>query len=379
MNPFELKSPDIVITSPGRINLIGEHIDYNGGEVLPAAIDLKLKLSFKRTDTEEAFIFSKDLKESFKLNLNKLQKGDIEWHNFFIGVVYYIQKKFPDTIKGFTCVVESDIPFGAGVSSSAALECGIAKGLDKLFNIGLSDSEIITFSRDAEHNFVGTKCGIMDQFAVVKGRKNSLIQLDCATLNYKYVPAFFDPYCIVLLNSNVEHNLASSEYNKRRQSCEEGLKIIKEKNPEFNYLAHVPLLIVQEMKPQFSLSTYQKLVYVIEENERTKAAAKALEDKDLNRFGSLLFASHQGLKSKYEVSCKELDFLVDYASSYEGVLGARMMGGGFGGCTINLVHKDKVVDYIHKIGKAYAEAFHITLTPHMVAIDDGVKWIRNEK
>ncbi len=171
MSPFKISHPDLIIESPGRINLIGEHIDYNGGQVLPAAINLKIRLFFERTDSDVAKIYSKDLDQSFEITLNTLEKSKTEWHNFFLGVIHFILKIAPNSIKGFNCIVESNLPFGAGVSSSAALECGIAKGLDLLFNIGLKDSEIITLSRDAEQQFVGTKCGIMDQFAVVRGKK----------------------------------------------------------------------------------------------------------------------------------------------------------------------------------------------------------------
>ncbi|MGB5317562.1 galactokinase, partial [Eudoraea sp.] len=326
MSPFQISHPDLIIESPGRINLIGEHIDYNGGQVLPAAINLKIRFFFERTDSDVAKIYSKDLDQSFEIALNNLENSKTEWHNFFLGVIHFILKIAPNSIKGFNCIVESNLPFGAGVSSSAALECGIAKGLDLLFDIGLKDSEIITLSRDAEHDFVGTKCGIMDQFAVVRGKKNFLIQLNCADLSYKYVPADFSPYTILLLNTNVAHNLASSEYNLRRQACEKGLRIINEKYPEYRFLAHVPLKVLEELKSQFPENLYKRLTYVVEENLRTIAAGEVLEKNDLNSFGKLLFESHKGLSTKYEVSCEELDFLVQYAASYEGIIGARMMG-----------------------------------------------------
>ena len=372
MSPFKISHPDLIIESPGRINLIGEHIDYNGGQVLPAAINLKIRLLFERTDSDVAKIYSKDLNQSFEITLNTLEKSKTEWHNFFLGVIHFILKIAPNSIKGFNCIVESNLPFGAGVSSSAALECGIAKGLDLLFDIGLKDSEIITLSRDAEHHFVGTKCGIMDQFAVVRGKRNFLIQLNCADLSYKYVPADFSPYTILLLNTNVAHNLASSEYNLRRQACEKGLRSINEKYPQYRFLAHVPLKVMEELKSQFPENLYSRLTYVVEENLRTIAAGEVLEKNELNSFGKLLFESHKGLSTKYEVSCEELDFLVQYAASYEGVIGARMMGGGFGGCTINLVHGNKVDKYIKDISEAYKTAFGLSLTPHKVSIDQGV-------
>ncbi len=372
MDLLKIPTPEISIASPGRINLIGEHIDYNGGHVLPAAINLKLKLTFEKSNTNMVSVFSKDLEQSFQFDIEETERSTTEWHNFFIGVVYYVRRKAPESVRGFNCIVESNIPFGAGVSSSAALECGIAKGLNLLFNIGLTDSEIIRLSRDAEHNFVGTKCGIMDQFAVVRGKKDFLIKLDCASLNYSYVPARFEPYILVLLNSNVAHNLASSEYNKRRQSCEKGMEIIRTHYPQYEHLAQVPLDILVKLKPKFTNSVYEKLVYVVEENNRTLASCDALEENKLQEFGELLFASHHGLQTQYEVSCPELDFLVEFAKSTEGVIGARMMGGGFGGCTINLVHKDIAEAFIKNTKIAYHKAFGLSLTPHYVATDNGV-------
>lgn len=365
--------PEIIIESPGRINLIGEHLDYNGGNVLPAAINLTVKLSFRKNGTSGCQIYSKSYDDRFAIDLNTIEISEKEWHNYFLGVIHFIEQKRPNTLSGFDCILESDLPIGSGVSSSAALECGIALGLDQLFNLGLDAMEIITIGRDAEHHFVGTKCGIMDQFAVVMGQKDKLIQLNCNDLNFEYVPADLSPYNILLLNTNVSHNLATSEYNLRRQECELGLRAIQADYPHYKVLAEVPMEVIEHYQTKLAAKTYNRLVYVTQENGRTKTASKALDQGDLNALGELLFASHDGLRHLYEVSCDELDFLVDFAKTFEGVIGARMMGGGFGGCTINLVHKSQMEEFVDQVAKAYQKKFNLKLTPIPVAIGSGVR------
>ena len=366
---------DVVIESPGRINLIGEHIDYNGGLVLPAAINRKVTLYFKKNTHNRCQIYSKSYDDGFEVDLNKIEISNKEWHNYFLGVIYFTLQAYPESIQNFDCVIESDLPIGSGVSSSAALECGIAKGLSELFNISLSNDEIITISRDAEHHFVGTKCGIMDQFAVVMGKEDNLMLLNCDSLDFDYIPANLYSCQIILLNTNVSHNLATSEYNLRRNECEYGLKLIQEKYPEYQSLASIPLSVIDELKPEMNLVTYNRLSYVVEENNRTIDASKALTNGDIESFSSFLFESHKGLRNKYEVSCKELDFLVDLAKDFDGVIGARMMGGGFGGCTINIVHKSKAETFINRASTMYYKEFELGLSPFTVKIGDGVKRI----
>ncbi|QLE03026.1 galactokinase [Galbibacter sp. BG1] len=370
----EFKS-EVVIEAPGRINLIGEHIDYNGGHVLPAAIDKKIKLSFRKNNSSICTIYSKNYDTSFSFRLDEVKPSDEEWQNYILGVVHFIEELKPNSVKGFECIIESMLPMGSGLSSSAALECGMATGIKELFDINLSKEQIITLSRDAEHNYVGTKCGIMDQFAVVRGAKNHLILLNCQNLNYELVKSDFDPYQLVLLNSNVSHNLASSEYNTRRQECEDALKVVNQKYPQYEYLVDVPEDIMVGFKEELPEKTYNRAIYVVQENKRTLMAANALEDELFDLFGSLLYKSHEGLTTLYEVSCNELDFMVDYSKNYDYVLGSRMMGGGFGGCTINLVDQDHVAEYIAGISKAYKEKFNTELTPIEVNISNGVSKI----
>ena len=361
-----------VISSPGRINLIGEHIDYNGGHVLPAAIDRTITFDLTKNNTSQCRVRSQNYNDLLTIDLNMVKPTDTLWKNYILGVIHHINIIRPNSIKGFDCEIASNLPEGSGVSSSAALECGIAKGLNELFDIGLTDMQLILLSREAEHTFVGTNCGIMDQFAVVNGKKDHLILLNCANLEFKLINVNLNPYTILLLNTNVNHNLSTSEYNTRRAECESALKVVNQKYPEFKYLAEVPKEIILECKEELSIKEYNRAIYVVEENERVLKVAEALQGKHLEVVGKCLYETHAGLKDLYEVSCKELDFLVDFSTDFEYVIGARMMGGGFGGCTINLVHQAYVDTYIFSISKRYKRQFGIELTPIKVGLGNGV-------
>ncbi len=366
----------VVIESPGRVNFIGGHVDYNGGYVLPAAINKKITLKFKKNNTNTCSVYSKNFKSQFTIDLNNVERSDIEWRNYLLGVIYHINVLKPNCIQGFDCEIESDLPVGSGVSSSAALECGFAKGIDELFSLGLTDIEMIKLSRDAEHTFVGTKCGIMDQFAVVKGKKNHLIYLNCETLEYNHIKADFKDYDVVLLNTNVSHNLASSEYNVRVNECNSALEAIQTKYPKIQFLANTTPEIVTEFKKILPEKVYNRALFIAEENQRTLNAVKALENENMVEFGRLIYQTHEGLTTLYEVSCKELDFLIDLTHDLKYVIGARMMGGGFGGCTINLVHRDFSSEFIELAEGAYQEQFDIELTSISLAIGNGVTRIK---
>jgi galactokinase len=368
-----LNYSDLVIQSPGRINLIGEHIDYNGGYVLPAAIDKRIDLYFKKNHTEVYTFYSEEIHGGFSTTLAEIAPRPTLWENFVVGVIDQFRALGYDTLEGFDCIIRSKLPIGSGVSSSAALLCGLAKGINELFSLGLSDTEMILLAQRAEHKFVGTNCGIMDQFAVIKGIKNSLIFLNCKTMDHAIVEADFDPYEIVLLNTNVSHSLAGSEYNARRKQCEAALTIINETRPGFEFLADVPKTTLLEYRETMDPVLYKRARFVVEENLRVQKAVKKIRENKLEDFGKLMYASHKGLKDLYEVSCKELDFLVTYTQSKNYVAGARMMGGGFGGCTINLVKKQHTGAFIEEISRAYSEAFSRKLTPITVAISSGAK------
>lgn len=361
------------VSSPGRINLIGEHIDYNGGLVLPGAIDKEVQFSFTANTTNKIKIESKDMKEFLHLTVGQYSVSEESWHNYLIGVLYYLNRLRPGKIGGFDCTIESHLPIGAGISSSAALECGFAKGINHLFELGIPDNDLALAGRDAEHHFVGTKCGIMDQMAVMHGKEGMLIKLDSQSMNFEHVPAQFGDYQLLLINTNVHHNLASSAYNKRRESCEGALNIIRKDYPSHLSLAMVSKEELESCKSHMSEEEFTRAEFVIEEQQRVKDAVTALKQGDINKLGQLLFQSHEGLQHKYEVSCKELDFLVQQALRSSHVAGARMMGGGFGGCTINLVHTRHTAEFLDSVTKAYEKEFNHPATVIRVNLRDGVK------
>ncbi|MBL18492.1 MAG: galactokinase [Flavobacteriaceae bacterium] len=369
---------DIIVKSPGRINLIGEHIDYNGGHVLPAAIDRKVTMWFRKKDNGLCMVNSDD-EGAFTFDINKpLQISNTHWENYVLGVVDGVVKARPNQLGSFDCVISSELPIGVGISSSAALECGVAKGLNDLFDLRLSDLELIEISRMAEHNFVGTKCGVMDQFAVTMGKRKKLLLLNCETLEYKLIDAEFAPYKILLLNTKVSHNLATSEYNTRREECEQALAVIQKDHPQYPFLAYVPESVIETYKKKLSGEVYQRALFVSRENARTLKAAELIQSGDIKGFGALMYQTHEGLSKNYEVSCPELDFLVDIAKDLPLVVGSRMMGGGFGGCTINLVEEGFVDEFMDLASKAYKQKFDINLTSILVATSNGVETVNPE-
>lgn len=368
------KNKPVLIQSPGRINLIGEHTDYNDGFVLPAAIDKYIFFAVADNKTNNVNIFSFDFNDFVSFELTDIQRSDKNWANYIIGVINELQKS-GKKIQGFDLVFGGNIPIGAGLSSSAALETGLAFGLNKIFNLGLSSLEIVKLSQKAENNFVGVNCGIMDQFAAVFGKEKNVFKLDCRTLEFEYFPFISDDYQLLLCNSNVKHSLVSSEYNKRRKQCETGVKILKNHYPSINKLRDVTLEILFKCKEEFDEDVFAKCSYVVEENERLIKACEDLNKNNLKLFGKRMYETHEGLKTKYDVSCKELDFLVDFTKNYDGVLGARMMGGGFGGCTINLVKKDFKDKMIELLSLKYKNIFNIDAEFYDIDIVGGTKII----
>src|SRR5674476_118855 len=355
--------------SPGRINLIGEHVDYNDGFVMPAAIDKGIYFAMALNESEQINLYSIDFNESISLPLSEVKKMDT-WKNYVMGVVNEFQKlNLP--LKGFDCLFGGNIPIGAGISSSAALEGGIAFGLNELFNFGLSRKELALLCQRAEHNFPGVKCGIMDQYANMMGEKNSLILLDCMNITHEYIPLNMEGYEIVLINSKVHHSLASSEYNRRRKECEEGLNILKDYSnvQSFRDVSKPESLTGFETK--MSKEVFKRCLYVVEEIYRTKKAAQLLKENNIEAFGKLMFQTHEGLKNLYHVSCKELDYLVECAAENKDVVGSRLMGGGFGGCTINIVKQKGVESFLSKILPAYKEQFNIEAEVYEVNIVNG--------
>jgi len=363
---------NIIVEASGRINLIGEHVDYNGGSVLPASIDKKIIIEFHSVSGEECNIESKTLDKRFKINLNKISKSKIQWQNYIIGVLYNLITLKKLKIEAFNCKIESNLPIGAGISSSSALICGIASGLNYLNNLKLTNDEIIDIVSDVEHNFIGLMGGIMDQFTIVNGKKNKLILLNCQNRSFKYINSDFNNYKFLLINTNVEHNLANSAYNDRVKECSEALIIINKKYDKYNCLVEVEENILNEFKNILKEKVYNRALFVIQENQRTYDSANKISNSKLKEFGELMYKSHYGLKNLYQVSCKELDFLVEFTSKYEEIIGSRMMGGGFGGCTINLIKENFVDNFVDLVSQAYLDKFDIKLDAFTVNIDNGI-------
>ncbi len=362
---------ELEVLSPGRINFIGEHTDYNNGFVLPTAIDKKITFSFERNKTDTLCnIYSISFDKMLTFDINEIKRSSVEWENYILGVIDELCK-ITNKIKGFNCIIKSELPIGAGVSSSAALECGLAFGLNELFGLELSRMALVELSQRAEHNYVGTKCGVMDQFASVMSEDQKVILLDCKSQHYRLIAAQFEPYKILLLNTNVSHNLASSEYNTRRAECEEIIKVISSKYINVKSLRDVTKSMLNEFKTKLSDILFQRGLFIIEENDRVLQASDSLEKGDLKHFGALMYQSHRGLQHQYEVSCKELDFLVDFSENYDQIIGSRMMGGGFGGCTINLIHKDDIDHFLETVKKAYKDQFNIELTSFITVPSKG--------
>ncbi len=353
---------EIIVRSPGRVNLIGEHTDYNGGFVMPTAIDRAITFYLKKNgSSHQCNIKSLNYNTETVIDLNHPNlKGD-EWTLYLIGIIEEIKKRGRN-VPGFDCILWSDLPMGAGISSSAALECGLAYGLNELFDLGLTKIEIAELSQMAEHHYVGTKCGIMDQFASVMSQDDHVIKLDCKTLDYELLPFDIAPYKLLLLNTNVSHKLSDSAYNTRREECAEGVRVLRYKFGNIEFLRDADQEQLNAIRSELSETVYKRCEYVLKENERVLKAAEALKQKDLKTFGKLMYASHEGLSINYEVSCKELDFLTDFSKENENIMGCRMMGGGFGGCTINLIHEDAIENYVNEVSKAYFKEFNIRLT-----------------
>lgn len=369
--------PDYIFLSPGRINIIGEHVDYNDGFVMPAAINKYICFAISKNDSSDCILVAKDLNEIYKFDLNDdLKPIDKMWANYILGVLHQLKER-GFKMNGFNIVFSSKIPMGAGLSSSAALECGIGFAMNTLFNLGLTKEDIALIGQKAEHTFAGVNCGIMDQFASVFGKKNSVIKLDCTTLEYDYYKADFNKYSLLLLDSNVKHTHLTSGYNVRRQEVELGLAIIKQHFPEVRTFRNCTEKMILELKEKLGDTVFKRCHFVVKEIQRVLDAAIALEQSDFKKLGELMSQAHEGLSKEYEVSCDEIDFLVDTVQHEKTVLGSRMMGGGFGGCSINLVEKDSEDTVIERVSQQYRDAFGIELKAYKIKISKGTTLYKN--
>jgi galactokinase len=356
----------IMIFSPGRINIIGEHTDYNDGFVFPAAVDKGIVAAISVSEENVSKAFAADLNEMIEFTIENIKAATHgAWQNYILGVVAEIQNT-NQKIGNFNIVFGGDIPGGAGMSSSAALENSVVFGLNEIFNLGMSKNEMILVSQKAEHNYVGVKCGIMDQYASMFGIENHALLLDCRTVTSTAFKIDFKDHELILINTNVKHSLSDSAYNDRRSVCESIADMLQVKA-----LRDATATDLEALKEKVTPENYQKALYVIQENERVIKASAAIQEGDLIALGKLMFASHHGLQHQYKVSCEELDFLVDQAKSNPDVLGARMMGGGFGGCTINLVAKNTSASFIALVSEAYKKTFNKDCSVYPVQLSNG--------
>lgn len=360
----------LVVRSPGRVNIIGEHTDYNEGFVLPAAIDKAIYIAIGKRNDDTIRLYARDYQQSHEVSLSSLAPTDKHWPNYILGVADQFQKRGYQ-LGGFNLVIDGDVPLGAGLSSSAAVECATAFALNELFHLGLEKLEMVKAAQLAEQTFAGVMVGIMDQFASMFGKKNHAIKLDCRSLQYEYVPLELKGVKILLLNTNVKHSLSSSEYNTRRKQCEQGVSWVKEQHPEIKSLRDVTVPMLQQFVAPKDEVIFRRCKYVVEENTRLLEGCEDLKKGDLEALGKKMFRTHEGLSKEYEVSCKELDFLADYVKTNPSVLGARMMGGGFGGCTINLVKEEAIDDLIKNVSKDYQKAMNLELSAYIAGIENG--------
>ena len=360
-----------LFSSAGRINLIGEHTDYNGGYVFPGAIDKGIIIEIRLNGTDKVHAYSRDYDEYVEFGLNEEDKPQQSWARYIFGVCRETMKR-GGKVEGFDTVFAGDVPLGAGLSSSAALESTYAFAINELNGNGIDRFELAKIGQSTEHNYCGVKCGIMDQFASCFGREGSLIRLNCKTLEYKYFP--FNPkgYKLVLVDSCVKHELASSAYNKRRQSCENAAAAIRKNHPEVEFLSDAKRLWLDEVRSDIPQEDFLRAEYVIGEVQRVLDVCDALERADYETVGELMYQTHFGLSRLYEVSCEELDFLNKLARKMD-VTGSRVMGGGFGGCTINLVKEELYQDFVDAAIEKFTQKFGHAPKIYDVVISDGAR------
>lgn len=362
-----------VYRAPGRINLLGEHTDYNDGFVLPASINKEIIFAISKNNTKSTCnLYAYNLSEGCTFSLTKMSSNDTRWSNFIKGVIAEIYKK-GQTIEGFDMVFGGNIPLGAGLSSSAALSSGTVTALNDMFSLKFKKIELIKIAQLAEQNYTGVMCGIMDQFACIMGKDKRAIKLDCKTLEYNYFPLELKNYQIVLCDTLIKHSLDSSNYNSRIEECKIGVKIIKKNNPKVNNLRDVSVDLINSYKDKMPNKIFNRCSYIINENERVLKAIKALSEYNIKEFSALMYQTHNGLSKKYEVSCIELDFLVNLTKNLDYVLGSRMMGAGFGGCTINVVERKYIEDFKKLILKSYKQSFNIEAKIYEVEVINGAE------
>jgi galactokinase len=369
----------LLVRSPGRINLIGEHTDYNNGFVLPAAVSQSIFFAAAASgDDDQCSLLAMDLNERFDFKLSELKSMPRDsWQNYILGVAAEITKSGRQ-LRGFNMTFSGNVPLGSGMSSSAALECGTCLALNELFRLDIPKVEMIKMAQKAEHNYAGVKCGIMDQFASMMGKKDQVLLLDCRDLTYQHFRFELGEYSLLLCNSNVSHSLASSEYNVRREQCEAGVEVLKKTFQSIESLRDANMGQLDVVKDQMNEIIYRRCKYIIEENERVHAFVDALNNQDLLKAGQLLKTAQAAMRYEYEITCPEIDFLADFANNHPAIIGARMMGGGFGGCTLNMVKTDTREIFISELSPAYEKRTNKQLTPIEVSISNGTGVIKSQ-
>jgi galactokinase len=361
----------LIAASPGRVNLMGEHTDYNEGFVLPAAIDKCIYIGIAKNNNRQLNLYAQHFNEKFSCSINEVHpvKG---WATYLYGMFFFIKELAP-SVTGVDVWINGDIPVGAGLSSSAALCSAFGYAVNELFNLGLSRMDLALLGQKTEHIFARVMCGIMDQFASLHGIKNQIMKLDCRSLEYEYIPFHFPEYAIVLLNTMVSHSLAGSEYNDRRRQCEEGVSMLKKFIPQAQSLRDISPEQLKLHKKVLDDLVYKRCLYVVTEDARLLTSCELLKNGDLKSFGKNMFQTHWGLSRLYEVSCEESDFIVEMANGHRAVAGARQMGGGFGGCVINLVKKDELEDFIADMQSAYQDRFKKIPEAYITQIEEGAR------
>ena len=365
--------PALLVSAPGRINLIGEHTDYNNGFVLPAAIDKHIYFAFGVAEKTEVTIKSQNYGDQLVFPVT----GDAPaeppaWGRYLFTAVKELQER-NYTVRPFYCVFGGNVPLGAGMSSSAALCCGFLYGLSELFDLAISRQDIALIAQATEHR-IGLHCGLMDQYAVLFGKDDKVLFLDCESLHYEHFPLELGEYTLVLINSMVKHELAAeSGYNDRRASCERVVALIRHDHPEVNTLRQVSRALLASYQEQLSAEDYRRAHYVLDENQRVQDMVAALQQGNVQKAGEFIFQSHAGMRDEYQITTPELDRLVALAKEQDGVLGARMMGGGFGGCTINLLKKENKTAAINAIVQSYQQAYNLKPEVYELALSDGVR------
>ena len=364
----------LVVVSPGRVNLIGEHTDYNEGFVLPAATDKAVVFAMGARNDNLCHFVSHDFNQEFRCGLDELHLSPLRWPNYLLGVLEQLVRH-GCRFNGINCVFGGDIPIGAGMSSSAAIEGGLVFGLNEIYGLGLDKLTMVKLAQKAENEFVGVKCGIMDQFINIHGRARSVLKLDCRSLGFEYFPFEREDLRIVVSDTMVRRELAGSEYNVRRSQCEEAVNTLRRHHPEMKSLRDVTSEMLSAHKSELDPVAFKRADYVIRENIRVGLACQALLGNDYRRLGELMNVSHEGLKNDYQVSSAELDLMVEEARKVPGVLGSRMMGAGFGGCAISLVEADAVFEFRKAVGAGYQAATGREPKIYVIRIEAGTRTV----